>query len=196
MRIAEVKRQSLETEIDIRLNLDGQGQGQIETGLGFLDHMLQAFCRHGLFDLEVKAKGDLWVDAHHLIEDTGMVLGQALHQALGQRRSIRRFGDAIIPMDESLVAVSLDLSGRPYLVWAGAWPTDKPGGVEPNLWPEFMKAFTWKGGLNLHIDLVRGSNGHHAVEAAFKGLARALRVAVEIDPRVIGVPSTKGGLDT
>jgi len=194
-RSAEARRETKETNIRVRIDLDGTGQAQIKTGIGFFDHMLEALARHAPYDLEVEAKGDLHIDAHHTVEDVGIVLGQALSQALGERRGIRRYADASVPLDDALARVVVDVSGRPYLAFHAEPPTwQKLGDYDVALTPEFFRAFVTHGGLTLHVDLLRGQNAHHVVEAVFKATARALGEATRIDPRVQGVPSTKGTL--
>jgi imidazoleglycerol-phosphate dehydratase len=194
-RIADVTRRTKETELRVRLDLDGIGQARVRTGIGFFDHMLEALARHALLDLEIQASGDLHVDGHHTVEDTGIALGQAIAEALGDRAGIRRYADAMVPLDEALVRVVLDVSGRPFL----AYQVDIPkwqmlGDYDVFLTPEFFRALVTNAGLTAHIDLVRGDNPHHIVEAAFKAFARALDSATALDPRVQGVPSTKGVL--
>jgi imidazoleglycerol-phosphate dehydratase len=194
-RIAEISRQTRETDIKLRLNLDGTGKTDIATGIGFLDHMLTAFGRHGLFDLTIAAKGDLHIDAHHTTEDVGIVLGGALRHALGEKRGITRFGQASVPMDEALVDAAIDLSGRAYLAWTVDFPRPMLGGMDTQLFEEFFRAFAGNGLLNLHVVQRAGSNAHHIAEAAFKSTARALKMAVALDPRVASeIPSTKGAL--
>ena len=193
-RTARIHRETAETVIDLELNLDGAGRSQVESGVGFLDHMLTLLSRHGLIDLTVKAKGDLHVDAHHTVEDVGICLGQALKQALGDKAGIRRYGDATVPMDEVLVTSAVDLSGRPFLVWKAEVPRDLLGTFNTELAEEFWRAVSSTGGFNLHVVLHHGHNAHHIVEGIFKATARALRQAVERDPRVSGVPSSKGVL--
>jgi len=194
-RVGEVERKTKETELKIRIDLDGRGESRVHTGIGFLDHMLETFARHGLFDLVVDARGDLQVDGHHTVEDTGIALGQALALALGDRAGIRRFADVIIPLDEALVRAVVDVSGRPFL----AYQVDIPkwqmlGDYDVFLTPEFFRAVVHHAGLTVHLDAIRGDNPHHLVEATFKAFARALDEATAIDPRVRGVPSTKGVL--
>lgn len=194
-RSAEARRQTKETDVRVRIDLDGTGQAQIKTGIGFFDHMLEALARHAPYDLEVQAKGDLHIDAHHTVEDVGIVLGQAISQALGERRGIRRYADASVPLDDALARVVVDVSGRPYLAFHAEPPTwQKLGDYDVALTPEFFRALVTHGGLTLHVDLLRGQNAHHVVEAVFKATARALGEATRIDPRVQGVPSTKGTL--
>ena len=193
-RQVRVQRKTLETEIALSLNLDGTGAAEVFTGVGFFDHMLRTFARHGYFDLEVTARGDLEVDAHHTIEDTGIVLGQALLQALGDKRGITRFGWATVPMDETLVTAAVDLSGRPYFVWRVGFQTEKVGEIDTQLIPEFWRAFANSAAINLHIVLHHGENSHHIAEATFKATARALHQAVSRSGRSGDVPSTKGSL--
>jgi imidazoleglycerol-phosphate dehydratase len=195
MRRATLTRSTAETQITAAINLDGTGRYQMDTGMGFFDHMLDQLARHSLIDMDVSAKGDLHIDDHHTVEDCGIVLGQALTQALGDKRGIRRYGSCLLPMDDTLVRVALDLSARPYLAWNLALPTQKIGTFDTELVREFFQAFSTHGGITLHVDLLRGDNSHHIAEAAFKALARALREAVETDPRKTdAVPSTKGTL--
>lgn len=194
-RIAEVVRNTKETGIRLRLDLDGSGKAEVSTGIGFFDHMLEAFARHGLLDLAVEARGDLQVDGHHTVEDVGIVLGQAIQQALGNRAGIRRYADASVPLDEALVRAVVDVSGRPYLSYhidIAKW--QMLGDYDVFLTPEFFRALVLNAGLTAHLDLIRGDNPHHIVEAAFKAFARALESATRLDPRVSGVPSTKGVL--
>ena len=193
-RIGTITRTTRETSIELSLNLDGTGKSQISTGIGFMDHMLELFARHGKMDLEITAKGDLDVDAHHTMEDLGLVLGEAFAQVLGDKRGIRRYGSFLLPMDESLVMVALDLSGRPYLVYDLEPPTEKVGTLDCALFHEFFQAFCVKGGINLHVKLLAGGEAHHVFEALFKGCARALQTAVSIDPEDDRIPSTKGVL--
>jgi len=185
-------RKTRETEIEVILNVDGSGKSEISTGIGFMDHMLELFARHGKFDLKIKARGDLEVDAHHTMEDLGLVLGTAFAEALGNKAGIRRYGSFLLPMDETLVLVALDLSGRPYLVYDLVPPVEKVGTLDTALFHEFFQAFCVKGGINLHIKLLSGGEVHHIFEAAFKGLGRALEQAAAPDPREKGIPSTKG----
>ena len=194
-RVAEVSRKTRETDIQVRLGLDGAGKAQIATGIGFFDHMLEALARHALFDLDVRAKGDLHVDQHHTVEDVGIVVGQALARALGDRRGIRRYGEATVPLDDALARVVVDVSGRPYVAFHADPPTwQKLGDYDVALTPEFFRALATHGGLTPHVDLLRGQNAHHVVEAVFKAAARALGDATRLDPRVQDVPSTKGSL--
>lgn len=195
MRKATLIRKTAETEITVSLNLDGSGAYQNQTGVGFFDHMLDQLARHSLIDITVSAKGDLHIDDHHTVEDVGIALGQALTQALGDKRGIRRYGHFNLAMDDAQVACALDLSARPYLVWTLPFPTAKIGTFDTELVREFFQALATHGGITLHVDLVHGINSHHIAEAAFKSVARALRMAVEPDPRMVGVlPSTKGAL--
>ena len=193
-RSAAVSRTTKETSIAIDLAIDGSGRAQIATGVPFLDHMLELLAKHGLFDLEVRASGDLHVDQHHTVEDVGLTLGQAFRDALGAKEGIRRFGQATVPLDEALVSVVVDLSGRPYLVYELDPGQERVGGFDAGLVHDFMLAFSNELKLNLHIDCIRGRNPHHKIEAAFKGLGRALDAATQLDPRVSGVLSTKGAL--
>ena len=194
-REARETRTTKETDIAISLNLDGEGATAIDTGIGFFDHMLEAFGRHGLFDLDVKAKGDLHVDGHHTVEDTGIVLGKAFAQALGDKRGIRRFGSIALPMDETLVLAAIDISGRGALYWDVDVPYAILGGFDSTLAKEFFIAFATNAGITLHVQGLAGENAHHIIEASFKAVARALRQAVESDPRAAyALPSTKGAL--
>jgi imidazoleglycerol-phosphate dehydratase len=194
-RRTELSRKTSETDILIRLNLDGTGMTKIATGIGFFDHMLTAFGRHGLFDLEVEAQGDLHIDAHHTVEDVGIVLGQALANAVGDKRGITRFGQASIPMDEALVDAAIDLSGRAYLGWQVRFERPMLGTMDTQLVEEFFRALTSNGLFTLHLRQLAGSNAHHVAEATFKAAARALRMAVAVDVRSAGqIPSTKGSL--
>lgn len=192
MRQARIERRTQETEIAVVLDLDGTGRHACATGVGFFDHMLDQLARHSLIDLDVTAKGDLHIDDHHTVEDTGIAIGQALSQALGDKRGIRRYGDCALAMDDTQVRAALDLSGRPWLGWDLPFTTAKIGTFDTELVREFFQALSTHGGITLHIDLVRGVNSHHIAEAAFKAVARALRQAVEPDPRGQGIPSTKG----
>lgn len=195
MRQATVERKTRETQITASVNLDGSGAARIATGIGFLDHMLEQLARHSLIDIALEAKGDLHIDYHHTTEDTGIVIGQAVSKALGDRRGIRRYGDALIPMDETLSRVALDASNRPYLIWKVAFSRPKLGEMDTELFKEWFQAFAQMAGLTLHVENIYGDNNHHIVESCYKGLARALRQAVELDPRQAGeVPSTKGTL--
>jgi imidazoleglycerol-phosphate dehydratase len=193
-RSATIHRVTGETHIDLTLDLDGSGQADVQTGVGFFDHMLTLLARHGLFDLTVKAQGDLHVEAHHTVEDVGLCLGKALNQALGDKAGIRRYGAAMVPMDETLVTAAIDLSGRPFCVWKAEVPLETLGTFSSQLAEEFWRAVSSAGMLALHIVLHHGRNTHHIIEGIFKASARALRAAVEPDPRARGVPSTKGVL--
>lgn len=193
-RTASVDRATAETKIELTLDLDGSGRIDIDTGVGFFDHMLTLMAKHALFDLRVKADGDIHVDAHHTVEDVGICLGQALTRALGDKSGIARYGFFLLPMDEALARVALDISGRPLLVWRATFPGEKCGGFDSYLGREFMQAFCANGGVNMHVDLFAADNPHHALEAIFKGVARSLRAAVARDPREKGVPSSKGVL--
>jgi len=195
MRQAKVERNTSETQISATVDLDGSGRYDVASGIGFLDHMLEQLSRHSLIDITLKAKGDLHIDFHHTTEDTGIALGQAVAQALGDRKGVQRFADVLIPMDETLTRVALDLSNRPYLVWKVDFTRDKLGEMDTELFKEWFHAFAQNAGLTLHVENLYGTNSHHIVESCFKGLARALRQAVEVDPRKAGeVPSTKGKL--
>jgi imidazoleglycerol-phosphate dehydratase len=188
-------RATSETDIRLTLDLDGTGAAEIATGIGFLDHMLTALARHSLTDLTVAAKGDRHIDDHHTTEDVGIVLGQAVREALGEKRGIRRFGHAVVPMDEALAEAALDISGRPFLAWSVPFARPKIGSFDAELVEEFFRAFAFNAGVTLHVTLQAGSNAHHVAEACFKAVARALRMAVEADPRAAGaIPSTKGAL--
>jgi imidazoleglycerol-phosphate dehydratase len=193
-RSASVERKTKETEINVQLVIDGSGEYEISTGIAFFDHMLQSFTRHGVFDLRLAAKGDLEVDTHHTIEDIGITLGQAFREALGPAARIRRYGSITLPMAESKVVVALDISNRPYLVYRVHLANDRIGSFDASLTEDFLYAFSQNAGIDLHVELVYGKNPHHVVEAIFKGLARALRMAVEIDPRMKGLPTVKGAL--
>ncbi|HZH11365.1 MAG TPA: imidazoleglycerol-phosphate dehydratase HisB [Microvirga sp.] len=195
MRSASVSRRTAETDVNLSIALDGTGKAEISTGVGFLDHMLELFARHGLFDLNVKVTGDLHVDQHHTTEDTGIALGQAILKALGDKKGITRYADIHLPMDETLTRIALDISGRPFLVFRTSFPTEKIGAFDTELVREFFQAFAVQAGLTLHVETLYGENSHHIAESCFKGLARALRHAVAVDPREEGrVPSTKGTL--
>jgi imidazoleglycerol-phosphate dehydratase len=194
-RKASITRKTSETDISLALDLDGTGQHEIATGIGFFDHMLTAFSRHGLFDLTITAKGDLHIDAHHTVEDVGIVLGRAFREALGDKRGITRFGQATVPMDEALVEAVTDLSGRAHLAWTVAFPRPMLGDMDTQLFEEFFRAFAGNALLTLHITQKAGTNAHHIAEAAFKSAARALKTAVASEPRAAGqIPSTKGSL--
>lgn len=195
-RTASIARATSETDIRLTLALDGTGQVEVATGVGFFDHMLTALARHSLMDLTVAAKGDLHIDDHHTVEDVGIVLGQALRQALGDKRGIRRFGQCLLPMDEALAEAAIDISGRPFLAWFVPFQRPKIGSFDTELVEEFFRAFAFNSGITLHVTLKAGSNAHHVAEACFKAVARALRMAVEADPRMAGeIPSTKGSLE-
>jgi imidazoleglycerol-phosphate dehydratase len=194
-RGASLARRTSETDITVTLGLDGTGQARIGTGIGFFDHMLTAFARHGLFDLTVQAAGDLHIDSHHTIEDVGIVLGQAVAEALGEKRGVRRFGQSLLPMDEALVEAAIDLSGRGFLAWDVTFRREAIGAMDTQLVEEFFRAFAGNAKLTLHVSRRAGENAHHVAEACFKAVARALRMATERDPRVAdAVPSTKGSL--
>ncbi len=194
-RTATIARKTTETSVDVRLDLDGTGVYRVATGIGFLDHMLEQLSRHSLIDLDVTVTGDLHIDAHHTTEDSGIAIGAAVAKALGDRRGITRYGDALIPMDETLTRVALDISGRPYLVWRTAFSQPRLGEMDTELFKEWFAAFAGSAGITLHIETLYGVNNHHIVESCFKGLARALRTAVAPDPRKgDAVPSTKGTL--
>ncbi|HIF94724.1 MAG: imidazoleglycerol-phosphate dehydratase HisB [Myxococcales bacterium] len=193
-RVATIARKTKETEIKLRMDLDGSGQYQIETGIPFFDHMLESFTRHGLFDLELEASGDVEVDLHHTVEDVGIALGQAFREALGSAVGIRRFGSCLLPMAESKVEIAVDVSNRPYLVYQLALDNTQIGSFDATLTEDFMYAFSQNAGLDLHIEKRYGKSPHHCVEAAFKGVARALRDAVAIDARETGLPTVKGAL--
>lgn len=195
MREASVKRKTKETEIDVWLDLDGTGVYDVKTGIGFLDHMLEQLSRHSLMDLKLRAKGDLHIDFHHTTEDTGIAIGEAFAKALGDLKGIRRYASALIPMDETLTRVALDVSNRPYLIWKVGFSRDKLGEMDTELFKEWFQAFAQAAGITLHVENIYGTNNHHIVESCFKALARSLRDAVEIDPRrADAVPSTKGVL--
>lgn len=195
MRSATISRRTSETAIDVTVNLDGTGTYRISTGIGFFDHMLEQLSRHSLIDLDLKTVGDLHIDQHHTIEDTGLALGEAIAAALGEKRGIRRYADALSPMDETLTRVALDLSGRPFLVWKTSFSQKRLGEMDTEMFEHFFHSLAQSAGMTLHIETLYGQNNHHIAEAAFKGLARALRTAIEIDPRKGGsIPSTKGVL--
>ena len=193
-RIASINRKTAETQIDLKINLDGTGISNIDTGIGFFDHMLTLLSKHSLIDLDIRAVGDLHVDAHHTVEDVGISFGMALKQALADKAGIRRYGNMILPMDETLVTVAVDLGGRPFCVWQAELPYEMLGAFNAPLAEEFWRSVSSAGLLNLHVILNYGRNSHHMVEAIFKGTARALRHAIEVDPRNPGIPSTKGVL--
>jgi imidazoleglycerol-phosphate dehydratase len=195
MRKASIERVTKETRVSASIDLDGTGAYDIATGIGFLDHMLEQLSRHSLIDITLRAEGDTHIDFHHTTEDTGIVLGQAVAEALGERGGIARYGAALIPMDETLTRVALDASNRPYLIWKVDFTRDKLGEMDTELFREWFQAFAQHAGLTLHVETLYGANNHHIVESAYKGLARALRAAVEVDPRrADAVPSTKGSL--
>lgn len=195
MRKGGVKRTTKETDVSVAVDLDGKGLSQIATGIGFLDHMLDLLARHSRIDIEVKAKGDLHIDHHHTTEDVGIALGQAVKQALGDMRGITRYADVHVPMDEALTRVAIDVSGRPFLVFKAAFMRDKIGAFDTELVKEWFQAFATNAGVTLHVETLYGSNDHHIAESCFKGLARALRSALAIDPRAANeIPSTKGSL--
>jgi len=195
IRSAQISRKTKETEINMEFTVDGSGKSQIETGIGFFNHMLESFSRHGFFDLKLTVKGDLYVDSHHTVEDTGIVLGQAIKSALGDKQGIKRFGSFLLPMDDVLVLCAIDLSGRPYLAFDMDFSVDKVGYMDTELVKEFFYAITYAAGMNLHMKLMSGDNNHHIIEAAFKAFAKALDEACNIDPRIQGVLSTKGTID-
>lgn len=195
MRTAIITRKTAETDISVEIDLDGSGSYDNRTGVGFMDHMLDQLARHALIDMTVRCKGDLHIDDHHTVEDVGIAVGQALAQGLGDKRGIRRYGACLLPMDDALLRCALDLSGRPYLVWNVAMPTDKIGAFDTELVREFFQAIVTHGQITLHMDMIHGINSHHIAEAAFKAMARALREAIETDPRKDdAIPSTKGSL--
>ena len=193
-RTAECRRTTKETDINLLLNLDGRGYAEISTGIGFFDHMLDGFARHGLFDLTCRVKGDLEVDCHHTIEDTGIVLGTAVREAVGDKQGIVRFGNCILPMDEALILCSLDLSGRPFYVSDVVFPTERVGEMDTQMVREFFYAVSYSAGMNLHFRMLSGENSHHITEGMFKAFAKALDMAVTTDPRIADVLSTKGSL--
>lgn len=195
MRTGSIERKTNETTIAVEINLDGAGRYDVDTGIGFLDHMLEQLSRHSLIDLKVEADGDLHIDAHHTTEDSGIAIGQAVTKALGDRKGISRYGHAYVPMDETLARVAIDLSNRPYLIWKVKFTQDRLGEMDTELFKEWFQAFAQAAGATLHVECLYGDNNHHIVEACFKALARALRAAVEVDPRKAdAVPSTKGVL--
>lgn len=193
-RKATVKRDTKETKIEVTLDLDGSGKSTLETKIGFFDHMLDGFARHGLFDLDVKCDGDTWVDCHHSIEDTGIVLGTAIKEAVGDKKGIRRFGSCILPMDETLVLCAVDLSGRPYLQFDAEFTADRVGDMDTEMVKEFFYAISYSAGMNLHVKMLTPGNNHHMIEAIFKAFAKALDAAVQYDDRIENVLSTKGSL--
>ena len=195
-RRAEIARETSETRIRLKLDLDGTGRAEIATGIGFLDHMLTALARHGMMDLAVEASGDLHIDFHHTTEDVGIVLGQAIRKALADKRGIRRYGQALVPMDEALAECAIDISGRPFLAWTASFPRDKVGEMDTELFEEFFRALAMNSAMTVHLTQRAGTNAHHIAEGLFKAFARALRMAVEADPRAEGtIPSTKGTLE-
>lgn len=195
MRKATIKRKTKETDISLDLNLDGKGSYSINTSIPFFDHMLSLLCKHGLFDMKIKAKGDIDIDYHHTVEDIGIVLGKAVKQALGDMKGISRYGQASVPMDEAIASVSLDISGRPYLVYKVEFPKKaRIKNFDPDLVEDFLQAFVSNSGITLHVNVLYGRNIHHIIEAIFKGLGRAIKEAVSINPRMKGIPSTKGKL--
>ena len=193
MRTASIERKTKETNINIEVNIDGTGQYDIKTGIGFLDHMLEQLSKHSLIDLKVKAVGDLHIDLHHTTEDSGIAIGEAILKALGDKKGIKRYAHALIPMDETLSRISLDVSGRPYLVWNVKLKVEKLGEMDTELFKEWFQAFAQAAGITLHVENIYGDNSHHIIESCYKGLAKALRSAFEIDPRMKNsIPSTKG----
>ena len=193
-RIAEYTRKTKQTDIYLSFALDGRGDAKVDTGIGFFDHMLDGFARHGLFDLNVKVTGDLVVDCHHTIEDTGIVLGNAIKKAVGDKKGIKRFGSCMLPMDETLVLCAVDLSGRPYLSFDAEFTTDRVGYMDTEMVKEFFYAISYSAGMNLHLKVITGGNNHHMIEAMFKAFAKALDEATIIDPRITDILSTKGSL--
>ncbi len=191
-RSAEIIRKTNETDITLFIDIDGTGKNKVKTGIGFFDHMLTLFSKHGLFDLNIEAEGDLYVDAHHTVEDIGIVLGEAIGKALGDKKSIKRYGASYVPMDEALSMVALDLSGRPFLVFETRFPSEKVGEMDTELFEEFFRAVAYNAGINLHIKVFYGCNTHHVVESVFKAFGRALDEATRFDERIEGVMSTKG----
>jgi imidazoleglycerol-phosphate dehydratase len=195
MRKASINRDTKETSIKVDINLDGTGKASIKTGIGFLDHMMEQIAKHSLIDIDLKAKGDLHIDLHHTTEDSGIAFGEALKKALGEKKGIKRYASATIPMDETLSRVSLDLSNRPYLVWNVKLAVEKLGEMDTELFKEWFHAFSQSAGITLHVENIYGDNSHHIIESCFKGLARSLRAALEMDPRnKKSIPSTKGSL--
>ena len=195
MRKSNIERKTNETNISVKINIDGKGKFKISTGIGFLDHMLEQLSKHSLIDILLKAKGDLRIDDHHTTEDTGIALGKALSKALGNKKSIRRFGTSYIPLDETLTRVSVDLSNRPYLIWKVNFTNKEVGKMDSELFKEWFQAFSQAAGLTLHVENLYGDNNHHIIETCYKGLARSLREAISVDPREKGkIPSTKGKL--
>ncbi len=194
-RTADLKRTTKETDVRLRIDLDGTGNAEIDTGIGFFDHMLNGFAKHGLFDLSVHVKGDLAVDCHHTVEDTGLVLGNAIKKALGEKEGIRRFGECILPMDDALVLCAIDLSGRPYLGFEAEFTTERVGYLETETIREFFYAVCTSSGMNIHLRVLSGENSHHIIEAMFKSFAKALDQATMIDPRITELMTTKGSLE-
>lgn len=193
-RTASVKRTTKETQINMELNMDGKGVGKISTGIGFFDHMLEGFVKHGFFDLDLTVNGDLHVDGHHTVEDTGIVLGQAIKEAIGDKKGIKRYGQFILPMDDALVLCAIDLCGRPYLNFDATFPVERVGYLDTELIQEFFYAISYSAGMNLHIKVLDGRNAHHIIEAMFKAFAKALDMATSYDDRIVDVLSTKGTL--
>lgn len=193
-RTATIKRTTKETDIAVELTIDGSGKGEISTGIGFFDHMLEGFAKHGFFDAKIKVKGDLEVDGHHTVEDTGIVIGQAIREAIGDKKGIRRYGSFLLPMDDALCMCAIDLCGRPYLGFECIFPVERVGGLDTELVREFFYAVSYSAGMNLHIRMLSGSNAHHMIEAMFKAFAKALDEATSYDERITGVLSTKGSL--
>ncbi|MCQ2548959.1 MAG: imidazoleglycerol-phosphate dehydratase HisB [Lachnospiraceae bacterium] len=193
-RVATIERNTKETKIKMKLNIDGTGIAKVESGIGFFDHMLEGFCKHGFFDMDLQVNGDLQVDGHHTVEDTGIVLGQAIADAIGDKQGIKRYGSFILPMDETLVLCAIDLCGRPYFCFDCDFTVDKVGDLDTELVREFFYAISYKCGMNLHIKKLSGGNNHHVIEAMFKAFAKALDEATQKDPRIQGILSTKGSL--
>lgn len=193
-RVATIERNTKETQIKMKLNVDGTGIARVESGIGFFDHMLEGFCKHGFFDMDLQVNGDLQVDGHHTVEDTGIVLGQAIADAIGDKQGIKRYGSFILPMDETLVLCAIDLCGRPYFCFDCDFTVDKVGDLDTELVREFFYAISYKCGMNLHIKKLSGGNNHHVIEAMFKAFAKALDEATQKDPRIQGILSTKGSL--
>lgn len=193
-RVATIERNTKETQIKMKLNVDGTGIAKVESGIGFFDHMLEGFCKHGFFDMDLQVNGDLQVDGHHTVEDTGIVLGQAIADAIGDKQGIKRYGSFILPMDETLVMCAIDLCGRPYFCFDCDFTVDKVGDLDTELVREFFYAISYKCGMNLHIKKLSGGNNHHVIEAMFKAFAKALDEATQKDPRIQGILSTKGSL--
>ena len=193
-RTATIKRTTKETDIAVELTIDGSGKGEISTGIGFFDHMLEGFAKHGLFDATVKVKGDLEVDGHHTVEDTGIVISQAIREAIGDKKGIKRYGSFLLPMDDALCMCAIDICGRPYLGFECTFPVERVGGLDTELVREFFYAVSYSAGMNLHIRMLSGSNAHHMIEAMFKAFAKALDEATSYDERITGVLSTKGSL--